>query len=594
MSETKTQKKIILFLSLVLILSTTFLYFKTFNYDFIEYDDTEYVSRNSEVQKGIKNIIWAFTSVNASIWHPLTMLSFLADYELFGLNAGGYHLSNLFYHTLATLFLFFLLLHLTKKIPHSFFITIIFALHPMHIESVAWISERKDVLSTLFALLSIYFYSSYSKEKNYLKYSLSLLFFILSLFSKPMFVTLPFCFMLFDIWPLKRVKSFFSFKLFLEKLPFFILSIVISIITFYIQKTDGAVVAITAMPFWLRFSNIFVSYATYLYKFFLPFNLSIFYPYPKYISIIKFLSSFSLIAVFSYLAFKLKNKKPYFFIGWFLFLGTLVPVIGIVRVGLQGMADRYTYFPYIGLSIIIVFSVFDFFDNYNRCLSYIALVSIVLFLGFLSFRHIPNWQNSKTIFLQATKATKNNYFMHNNVAIQFENEGNIKEALKHYNISLKLEPTFGKPYNNIASLLINQNRFDEAEKVLKKLIKVAPDYPHAYANLGALYHAQGKTDLALNYYLKSTKLVPELAQTHNNIAQIYMERKEYQKALNHFNRALEINPFFAKLNYNIATLFEITGYLKRAVYYHTKALEIDKNFTPSKKRLESLKNLNQN
>ena len=331
------------------------------NYDFV-FDDGIYVTKNTHVRTGLteKSILWTFTATEGGNWHPVTWLSLLLDHDLYGLNAGGYHWTNLLLHIANSILLFLSLNHLTGAAYRSGFVAALFAVHPLHIESVAWISERKDVLSTFFWLLTLWFYGHYVKKPDVARYCLILCFFILGLLSKPMLVTLPFVLLLFDYWPLKRADFSSNTNvasLIVEKVPLIVISLVMSIVTFYAQRKAGAVMAFDSIPPGLRVGNAIVTYAEYMKKMVWPQGLAVFYPFFNTLPSVKILLSVLLLAgISSFVAIRGK-RQPYLAVGWLWYLGTLIPVIGIIQVGSQAMADRYTYVPLIGLSIMLAWGI---------------------------------------------------------------------------------------------------------------------------------------------------------------------------------------------------------------------------------------------
>ncbi len=453
---------------LFLLLSTLAVYWQIRKYEFVSYDDTFYVTNNSFVRSGLssESLIWALTTGHASNWHPVTWLSHILDVELYGMNPGSHHLTNLLFHIANTLLLFFVLKQMTGVLWQSSFVAALFALHPLHVESVAWVSERKDVLSTFFWMLTILSYIRYLKYHTLAGYLLTLLFFILGLMAKPMLVTLPFVLLLLDYWILNNIKkteyhhqtiktdsyiSHFSlltshFSLLIEKIPFFIFAGASSIITFFVQKNWGAVSSLDACSFHLRASNAFISYISYIGKMFMPYRLAILYPFPDTIPLWKTAGAFLLIISISFIVIRNMRKHPYLIVGWLWYMGTLVPVIGLVQVGIQSMADRYTYIPLIGLFIIIAWGVSEFINKiYNHSLKllktpitsirikiWLAVLSAGLLSVFMAVTWLQTryWKDSTVLFEHALSVTTDNKLAHYGLGDVLLSQGRFDEAVQ--------------------------------------------------------------------------------------------------------------------------------------------------------------------
>jgi protein O-mannosyl-transferase len=526
----------------LLVVLTLITYWQVKNYDFINYDDDKYITENQHVNTGLKldNIKWAFQSTYASNWHPLTWLSLMTDAQLFGLNAGYFHLTNLFLHLLNMLLLLFILYKMTGVLGRSTLVAALFALHPLHIESVAWVAERKDVLSMFFMLLTLWAYINYIQKPDYKRYLLIFIAFALGLMSKPMLVTLPFALLLLDYWPLqrfslqdeKKIDSFLSAKklasLIYEKIPLFFLTGLSIAVTIVAQK--GEIEFMQSIPLLFRLKNALVAYCVYIFKMIWPMSLSVLYPYPASIPLWQVSVSAILLVAVSTVAIYCIKKKPYIATGWFWYLGTMVPVIGIVQVGIQSMADRYTYIPLIGLFIIIAWFLSDVLErkSYKKYIYATVLVVIVLLLAALSWSQLRYWKNSYELFTHALKVTRDNYTMHCNLGVLLASQGDNKMAEFHYMEALKIKPDDKDTNMNFGNLLVRQGRLDEAIGSYTAAIKSKPDFVEAYNNIGIAYVQRGDRQKAIEQFSTAVKINPGYVDAQNNLnmAMLHKQIKE--------------------------------------------------------------------
>ena len=504
--------------------------------DFINLDDPGYITENYHVQSGIslKNIQWAFTTVVLNNWHPLTMISHMLDWSLFGANASGHHLVSLLLHIGAVIFLFLFLNKTTNSLWPSAFAAALFALHPLRVESVAWAAERKDVLSMFFGMAALYAYAFYAESSKYSRYFICLILFTLSLMSKPMLVTLPFVLLLLDYWPLGRWQKVLSIsienryqfagKLVWEKAPFFIF-ITLSIgLTLWSQRTGIA--SLDRLPIVDRAMNAILSYLYYIDKFVYPVDLAVFYPYPNYVSLWQVSVASLLLFGISIAVIYTSKKAPFFFVGWFWYLGTMVPVIGLVQVGNQAMADRYTYLPSIGIAIMLAWGVPHLFrseDIRRRVLLPTGSATIAT-LVFLSWMQCGYWENSISLFSHTLNVTKNNYSIHNNIALPLSKEGKINEAIYHYNEAIRLNPNYAEAYNNRGTLYGKIRQYQLAIKDFNKAINLYPNYAEAHYNKGLTYFMSGQYQSAIKYYNKAITLKSDYADAYSNRAVAYFKK----------------------------------------------------------------------
>jgi lipoprotein NlpI len=512
------------------------LYWPVAGYDFISLDDNLYVVENANLQKGISltGFAWAMSTFHTTNWHPLTWLSYMADYELFGLNPAGYHLGNLILHLLNTLLLLLLLQRMTGEVWKGAAVAALFAVHPLNIESVVWIAERKNLLSTLFWILTILAYVRYVENPGWGRYWPVFLLFALGLTAKPMLVTLPFVFLLLDYWPLQR----FSWsdrnrsgaipdrtnrwklltRLLLEKAPLILLSLLSAWVTFHAARSGGAVKAITVFPFTGRIENAIISYAMYLFKMVWPVDLAIFYPYPAGRPLWQVgLSILFLTAVTAFVCIKGRTHH-YLITGWFWYGITLLPVIGLVQVGFQSMANRYAYISLIGIFVIVTWGVPDLLKRFSGR-RYLPAVSVAMILTFTfcTKSALPNWKNSEAVFQQALKVTKNNHIAELGMGNVWFGRGDLRKAGSHYLEALRLKPDYAEAHNNLGMVLMREGKGDEAEVQYREAIKDDPTFEKAYNNLGVLLATKGKLEEAKTCFLRALELNPNYPDAKGNL-----------------------------------------------------------------------------
>jgi tetratricopeptide (TPR) repeat protein len=559
----------------------------------------------------------------------MTWLSHMLDVELFDLNAGGHHLTNVFLHAINTLLLFGFLTRATGSVGRSAMVAALFAVHPLHVESVAWISERKDVLSTLFMLLSLWAYLAWVKRRTLATYLLVAVALACGLMAKPMLVTLPFVLLLLDYWPLKRISTD-SFHvrgvlpLIAEKLPLFALVIASSIITLIVQGKGGAIASTEGVSMGLRLANAAMSYVNYIVHMFYPVNLAVLYPYPESIPVWKSLASATLLTGLTIVAFIARKKLPYFAVGWLWYIGTLVPVIGIVQVGSQAMADRYTYVPLIGLFIILVWGVYDLLGKdaaKKGPLISSALLLLALLTG-VAWKQTRFWVNSMTLWGNAIEVTDNNYRAlsaygsllvdrgqpdqaipyfkravtidpgfaraQNKLGAALSDVGKDDEAIVYYQNAIRTQAEFAEAQNNLGNSLVRLGRMEEALEEYRNAISSKPAYALPYNGLGSALDDLGRLDEAIGEYQKAIELDPNLTSAHNNLAIAYYRKGDLTNARLESEKALQLEPDNGSYHYNMAVILLKSADTAKARKHLEKALNIDPTYQPA---LDALKTL---
>ena len=553
---------------LFLVLVTLVVYLQVGTFEFINYDTDLYVYDNRQVKAGFTktSIAWAFTTFHAYNWHPLTWLTHMVDVQLFGMDSGRHHLTNVFIHIMNTLLLFGILRRMTGDLWQSSLVAALFAIHPLHIQSVAWVAERKDVLSTFFGFLAVGSYLQYVRGRRLGWYMPVLISFVLSLMCKPMLVTLPFVLLLLDYWPLKRLHfqmhregSSASLQmptkvyLVVEKIPLFIFSTVSCIITFYAQRAGGSIASTDLFPLHIRVINALNSYIGYIGKMFWPSKLSIIYPYNKIFLSWQIWASCLLMVSISLLAIKYYKSRPWFLVGWLWYLGTLVPVIGLVQVGSQALADRYTYVPLIGLFIIIAWGLHELSQRwrYKELCFVIILLAISGTLMVVSRQQVRYWKNGVTLFKHAINVTENNSYAQNILGHGLLMEGKIIDAIKHLKRSSEANPRYSKVHNNLGVALAQQGDTEGAINCFQNALQINPNYADAHNNLGVALRGKGQTALAANHFSAAIRLSPAYAEAYNNLGILLLNQGKYKTASTYFKKALEENPDFIRARENL-------------------------------------------
>lgn len=579
---------------LVLVMVTLAVYWPVRNYDFVNLDDSMYVFENPHVQNGFtrEGVSWAFTNTVSGMWIPLTWLSFMAGSHFVGTSPGWHHLTNVFIHLVSAVLLLLLLRRMTGDFWRSAFVAALFALHPMHVESVAWISERKDALSAFFFFLTLWVYAGYAKRPNFGEYSLLLLSFLLGLMAKPMLVTLPFVLILLDYWPLDRFRLDIVFtrhgkaerirllRLMLEKIPLCVIAAAASAITYAAHQKAGGIYTLEALPFGVRMTNGLLSYLKYIGKLFYPVHLAVLYPHPHSASWLKSVIALFFIGGISWLFFRNARKHPFVLVGWLWYLGVLVPVIGFVHAGSQAMADRFAYIPFVGLYIAIAWGVPQLVENWTRRRPYLAILSTiwVSILAAVSWNQVQYWQGSLKLFDHTLKHTSNNWLIKGSLANVLDKAGRTDEAVQHYLEALRIEPNYWDGHYNLANALDRIGRMDEAIEHYREALQIKPHHEKAHNNLGIVLYKKGRTDEAIKHYLEALQIKPDYEEAHNNLGVALDKKGRTDEAIKHYLEALSTKPDYIYALNNLGSALDKKGRTDEAIGCYLRALQIEPDY----------------
>jgi protein O-mannosyl-transferase len=528
---------------------------QTLGHDFVNYDDKTYVYGNALVQEGITphSLSRAFVDIQTRNWHPLTLVSHMIDCHVFSLKAGGHHFTNVLLHTIAALLLFFWLSNVAGNFWGAAFVTALFAIHPLRVESVAWIAERKDVLSAVFFFLTLISYARYARNHTAGRYVTMSILFACGLLAKPMLVTTPAILLLLDWWPLKRITDSKSFwRRTFEKMPLFALAAASSIITFGLQVHSST--SVGQLPFTWRLENAFVSCVTYIWQLFYPANLAVFYPHPDdRLPIWEVALAAAFLIAITLFVFKVRRSRPYLFVGWLWYLIMLLPVIGIIGIGLQGHADRYTYLPHVGLYIALTWLIVDLSASWSRRKEIFAATGAVavLALTFVAWKQTTVWRNSETLWTHTLAVTKDNDVALTNLGTALMEQGKLDDALsyfqkaidvrsgseqRHYNFSLSVI------HDSIGNVLARKGRLNDAIVHLRQAVDLRPDFPDAHYNLGTALFQKGDLDGAIAQWRTTLSIHPDDSGAHTHLGNALVQKGRLGEAADHYEKALQSDP----------------------------------------------------
>jgi len=570
--------------SLFLMVSVFAVYWQVRHHEFIILDDDDYITKNRHVQAGwtMESLGWAFTTRLHRHWHPLTWLSHMTDCQFFGLDAGWHHLSSVFLHVANTLLLFFVFRRMTGALFRSAFVAALFALHPLHVEPVAWVASRKDVLSAFFWMLTMWVYVGYAERPGFTRYVLVLIGFILGLMAKSMVVTMPVVLLLMDYWPLERFdfrqsggkgqpkkrqglharyQKAAPLRLIWEKaLFFFIIAACGVVAVVVIQSTFNPNVS-KYLPTKLHMVNSLVYYVSYIGMMLYPINLATPYPDQAVAPLWQVSGAgLLLLGICTFVVWQ-RRRHPYLLVGWLWYLITLAPVIGLVRFGPHKLADRYTYIPLIGLFVIFAWGLPGLVKGwrYRRmalAMSTGLLLPACMMGAWLQVRH---WQDSISLFKHTVHVTADNAMAHNNLGVSLSRQGRFEEAIHHYSEALRIKPDYVKAHNNLGLRLAAQGRLEEAIHHYSEALRMQPDYAEAHNNMGAGLAEQGRLEEAIRHFSEALKIKPDYAEAHNNMGAGLAEQGRLEGAIRHFSEALKIKPGYERAQRNLKFSLQVMG-----------------------------------
>ena len=588
--ERRQSRRNIVVLCVLLAVVTFAVYMQAGDHPFISFDDPSYVTDNPHVSSGIsvQNIFWAFTSVEAGNWHPITWLSHMTDVQLYGMNPRWHHVTNVIIHIISSLLLLFLLHRCTGLLWQSSFVAFLFALHPLHVESVAWVAERKDVLSAFLWFVTLLFYSEYVKKHKPALYVLSLVSFMLGLMSKPMLVTLPVVMLLMDYWPFDRYRyggreqglRQFSGRLralAIEKIPFFICSLLSGLITIYAQHKGGATSSLEALPLGLRVENASVAYVNYIIKTLWPSDLAVYYPFSPTIPFWHVIGSLLVLLLISAAVVRIRHRHPSLAMGWFWFLVTLIPVIGLLQVGSQSMADRYSYIPAIGLFIVAAWGAPLLTTCLKRQKAILAISAglVIIASAVLTWQQLGYWRDSISLYRHALSVTSGSYLVHSNLGVALAEKGDIDAAIHEYHEAIVISPGDFKAHGNLGLALLERGDLDGAVQECQIALQLKPDNMSSHYNLGLALAKKGNLDGAIHEYQEAIRMNPNISKVHNSLGRAYIEKGYLDAATQEFQAALRISPNDTKVHNSLGLALAEKGNLGAAIREYEMAIRIN-------------------
>jgi len=537
-----------LWISIGLIALNLAIYAPVAGYDFVDFDDKEYVTDNPHLADGFsrRGLEWAWTTGYQANWHPLTWMSHMLDVRLFGFDPGAHHAVNVALHILSTLLLFGVLLSMTSAPGRSAFVAALFAAHPLHVESVAWIAERKDVLSTVFWMLTIWCYTLYVRDQRRSRFAMVVLCLGLGLLAKPMLVTLPFVLLLLDFWPLERVKfapgqQAVWRQLVREKLPLLGIAAASSAVTFFAQRHWGTVQNLQAFPAGFRIANAANSYIAYVLKMLCPVRLAVYYPSHP-LSPWTVIASAAAVTAISATVWLMAARLPYLLVGWCWYVGTLVPVIGLIQVGKQAMADRYSYVPIVGAFVIVAWGIWDL--PIPRLRRYVPVAAALAIVGCAATARIQlgYWKNFYSLWTHALEVTEDNDVAENNLGAQFINQGKLDDAMVHLVQAVRINPQYATAHSNIGMVFLQQKRLEEAAAQFQETVRLTPSDATAQSNLGVVLSRTGRREEAILHFSEAVRLAPWFAQARNQMARVLIDLGRREEANRQVEEVLRLNP----------------------------------------------------
>jgi len=579
---------------LLLLLVTIAAYLQVLRADFVNYDDDRYVTENPHVQSGLtaEGFKWAFNIGYEGNWTPLTWISHMLVRQIFGPGPAGPHAVNLLMHVANTLLLLLVLYRMTRSLWKSAFVAALFAVHPMNVESVAWVAERKDVLSTLFWLLTMWAYVRYSEVPNSKRFAVMLVFFALGLMSKPTLMTLPFVLLLLDYWPLGRwadAPRHERWRLVRQKLPLFAMSLASSVVAYLAQQRGGAIRTVAELPLSSRITNALTAYVSYVAKMFWPAKLAVFYPHPGDTPIWHVLAAVVILAAVTALAIRSARSHPYLIVGWLWYLAVLVPMIGLVQFGSQVMSDRFTYVPFIGLFIMIAWRLSESMGvrrhgrmgvghAHTSLLTAVSLAMVVV-LAVCTWRQTGYWRDSVTFWKHTLAVTTGNYTAHFNLGRAYGKLGRYPEEVAEYKQTIRINPNYIKAHNNLGIAYGKLGRYPEEVAEYKQAIRINPDYAMAHFNLGIAYGKLGRYAEAADEYKQTIRTTPDYPDAHYNLGTAYGKLGRYVEEIAEYKQAIRISPDYPDAHYNLGVAYSRLGRYAMAIDAFKQAIRINPDHT---------------
>lgn len=535
---------------LLLTAATAAIYARVASFGFVNFDDWGYVRDNARVLAGLTQdgIVWAFTTTSLANWHPLTWLSLQLDAQLFGTSPQVFHTTNIVLHVVNTLLLFLLFDRMTRSTWPSAFVAALFAVHPLHVESVAWVAERKDVLSAAFGLLACHAWFGWVGRGGRARYALAVAAYAASLLAKPMLVSLPLLLLLFDVWPLDRANDLR--RRIVEKVPLFVLAAALCVMTVLAQASGGATRSVTQYPLSGRAANAVVTYVTYLVKAVWPSGLAVYYPYPYGgTPAWQVAGSVAILGLVTAACVRSRARAPYLFVGWFWYLITLVPVIGLVKQGSQAMADRYTYLPLIGPFAMLAYGLSDLLGRAAFSTRRVArgaaaalACAALLTLSVLAWRQAGYWSDSVTLFTHALAVTTENAVAENSLAQAFFERGDIDRAMPHCEAAVRIAPGMADAQSNLVRGLLAQGRTEEAASRVREALALRPDDSRTHVNAGLIARLEGRNEDAMRSFREALRLDPTDQEAHLNLGAVLSTLGETEEAIVQFEEAARLRP----------------------------------------------------
>src|SRR5579872_66525 len=562
----------------LLLTATVAVYSPVRGFDYVNFDDPDYTTANPHVRAGltIDGARWAFTSAHAANWIPVTWLSHMTDFQMFGPQSGPQHVINVLLHGITALLVYAFFWRATGARWRSAFVAVLFALHPLHVESVAWIAERKDVLSGLFWFLTLWLYVLFVEGPGVVRYLFVAAAFALGLMSKPMVVTLPLVLLLVDVWPLRRA---WNWRLLLDKIPLMALSVAASIVTYIVQQRGGAVLSLESVPFGARIANGFISYVAYLGGMIWPARLAVFYPYPHEVDWWNLAGALVVIGAISWAVFRLRKQFPYLGVGWLWYLVTLVPVIGWVQIGEQARADRYTYLALVGIGVMLAWGGAEVAARWPKCNAAIIGVSAAACAAWMvvSAVQLQYWRNSETLFRHALAVTTDNYVAYTNLGVALRSDGRVSEAVRDFEEAVRIRPLFVDARNDLGEALLVEGRAAEAIQHLEDALHAKPDFVDAHVNLGAAYDKLGRSAEAAQEFQAALKLQPDNAVAHAGLGAILADQGQTDEGVRELQVALAIDPDYAAAHFSLGLVMANSGRAADAVAQFSEAARLRPN-----------------